>query len=165
MGGELAKTHEWERAEAVINAVERSDIRAGALRALGEALAEVQQWERGEAVISTIERNDLRIDALRMLGEALANAQQWERAEAAVLRKWQGCGKLCVILRTERNRFQGYLQTVQMASLPSRDYFAVCPVVPAVSAHLPTSGRNYPRPGLAPPSYNDLSFRPTLSPI
>ena len=38
---------------------------------------------------------------------------------AAVLRKWQGWGKLDSILRTERNRFHGYDHPVQMASLPS----------------------------------------------
>jgi hypothetical protein len=47
----------------------------------------------------------------------------------AVLRKWQECCKLGVILRTERNSMHGYLPTVQMASLPSRNYFAVCPLV------------------------------------
>jgi hypothetical protein len=58
----------------------------------------------------------------------------------AVLRKWQGCSKLDGILRTERNRFHGYLHPVQMASLPIRDYFVACPLVPAVSAQLPRPG-------------------------
>jgi len=35
----------------------------------------------------------------------------------AVLRKWQECCKLGVILRTERNGIHGYLPTVQMASV------------------------------------------------
>src|SRR5260370_24521966 len=97
--------------------------------------------------------------ALQTMGGELAKTHQWERAEAvikAVLRKWQGCGKLCVILRTERNRFHGYLQTVQMASLPSRDYFAVCPVVPAVSAQLPRSRGDDARARIACRSHDDL---------
>ena len=49
----------------------------------------------------------------------------------AVLQKRQGCSKLDGILRTERNRFHGYLQTVQMAPLLSRGYFALCPLTPS----------------------------------
>src|SRR5260370_2464584 len=158
LGEKLVASHRWESAAAVISGIERGDLRDMALQTMGGELAKTHQWERAEAVISTIERNDLRIDALRMFGEALANAQQWERAEAAVLRKWQGCGKLCVILRTERNRFHGYLQTVQMASLPSRDYLAVCPVVPAVSAQLPRSRGDDARARIPCRSHHHLPF-------
>ncbi len=74
----------------------------------------------------------------------------------AVLRKWQGCGKLDGILRTERNRLHGYLQTIQMASLPGRDYFAVCALVPPVSAQLPRSRGDDVRAGIAHRSHHHL---------
>jgi hypothetical protein len=38
--------------------------------------------------------------------------------------------KVNSILRTERNRFHAYLHRVQMASLPGRNYFALCPLTP-----------------------------------
>src|SRR5258708_39864370 len=59
--------------------------------------------------------------------------------QKAVLRKWQGCGKLDSMLRTARNGFHGYLQPDQMASLSSRESVSRCPLVPAVSAQLPSS--------------------------
>src|SRR5207248_2689299 len=47
---------------------------------------------------------------------------------------WQECGTLGVILRTERDSIDGYLPTVQMASLPIRDYFALCLLTPCECA-------------------------------
>ncbi len=49
----------------------------------------------------------------------------------AVLRKWQGCSKLDGMLKTERNRFHGHFHPVQMASLSSRDYFAMRTLTPS----------------------------------
>ena len=80
----------------------------------------------------------------------------------AVLRKWQECCKLDGILRTERNSIHGYLPTVQMASLPGRDYFAVCPLVPAVSAQLPRSGGDDDRARIAYRSHDDLPLGAAL---
>ena len=68
----------------------------------------------------------------------------WGR-KRAVLRKKQ-----------ERNRFHGYHHPVQMASLTSRGHFALCPLLPPVSAQLPRSGGDDARAGLARRSYNDL---------
>jgi hypothetical protein len=82
--------------------------------------------------------------------------------EKAVLRKWQGCCKLGVILRTERNSIHGYLPTVQMASLPIRDYFALCPLVFAVSAQLPRSGGDDDRTRIAYRSHDDLPLSAAL---
>jgi hypothetical protein len=52
----------------------------------------------------------------------------------ALLRKWQGCGKLDSILNNEGHRFHGHLHTMQMASFQSRDDFALRALVPAVCA-------------------------------
>ena len=49
----------------------------------------------------------------------------YQCVKEAVLRKWQVCRKLSIILRSERNSIHGYLPAVQMASFPSRDYFAL----------------------------------------
>src|SRR5260221_10584256 len=82
--------------------------------------------------------------------------------QKAVLRKWQGCGKLDSILRIARNRFHGYLQPVQMASLSIRDYFAVCPLVPPVSAQLPRSGGDDVRARIARRSHHHLPLGAAL---
>jgi len=74
----------------------------------------------------------------------------------ALLRKRQGCDKLNGILRTERNCFYGYYHTVQMAPLPGRDYFAVRPLVFAVSAQLPRFGGDDARARIAYRSHHDL---------
>src|SRR6266516_7967381 len=57
-----------------------------------------------------------------------------------VLQKMMLSCKLGLILVIERNRLHGQLLPVQMASLPSRDDFALCPLVPAVSAQLSRPG-------------------------
>src|SRR5215469_10354404 len=80
----------------------------------------------------------------------------------AVLRKRQGCCTLDGILRTKRNRFHAYLHRIQMASLPSRDYFAVCPLVPAVSAELPRPGGDDARARIACRSHHNLPLGTTL---
>jgi RRXRR protein/HNH endonuclease len=73
-----------------------------------------------------------------------------------VLRKRQGCGKLNGILRIERDCFHEYPHPVQMASLPGRDYFALCSMVSPVSAQLPRSGGDDGRAGIAYRSHDDL---------
>src|SRR5258708_7233650 len=74
----------------------------------------------------------------------------------------EGYSKLDGILRTERYQFHGHHHPVQMAPLPSRDHFALCPLVPPVSAQLSRSGGDDARAGLARRSYNDLSLGATL---
>jgi hypothetical protein len=80
----------------------------------------------------------------------------------AVLRKWQECSKLDSILRTERNRSHGYPQPFHMASLPSRDYLTLCPLVPAVSTQIPRSGGDDTRTGPTRRSHQDLTLGPVL---
>jgi hypothetical protein len=74
----------------------------------------------------------------------------------AVLRKRQECGQLDGMLRTERNRFHGHLHTIQMASFPSREYFALYPLVSLVSAQLQRSGGDNARAWIARRSHHDL---------
>jgi transposase-like protein len=85
-----------------------------------------------------------------------------DNAETAVLRKWQECGKLGVILSTERNSIHGYLPTIQMASLPSRNYFAVCPLVPPVSAQLSEPGGDDDRARITYRSHDNLPLGAAL---
>src|SRR5260370_5119876 len=76
--------------------------------------------------------------------------------DEALWRKWQGWGKLDVILNNDRNRFHGHLHPIQMASLPSRDYFALRTLVPPLSTQLPRPGGDDARAGIARRSHHNL---------
>jgi hypothetical protein len=62
------------------------------------------------------------------------------------------------MLRTERTRFHGDHHPVQMASLPSREYFPLCPLLASECAQLPRCGGADARTMCAWGAHHDLAL-------